>query len=142
MSSGMLKTIFLYGLALAAGAVALQWLEYRIWARAHAGTVYVALIAAGFLGLGIWVGRRLFRSEPHTSTFTLNERAQASLGITEREREVLQLLADGRSNKEIAARLELSPNTVKTHVARLFEKLRVARRTEAILRARELELVP
>jgi len=142
MSSGMLKTILLYGLALAAGAVALQWLEYRIWARAHAGTVYVALIAAGFLGLGIWVGRRLFRSEPHTGTFTLNERAQASLGVTEREREVLQLLADGRSNKEIAARLELSPNTVKTHVARLFEKLQVARRTEAILRARQLELVP
>ena len=142
MNSGMLKTVLVYGLALAAGAVALQWLEYRIWARAHAGTVYVALIAAGFLGLGIWVGRRLFRSEPRTGTFTPNERAQASLGITEREREVLQLLADGRSNKEIAARLELSPNTVKTHVARLFEKLQVARRTEAILRARELELVP
>lgn len=138
----MLKTVFIYGIALAAGAVALQWLEYQIWARAHAGTVYVALIAAAFLGLGIWVGRRLFHNEPRASEFIPNERAQSSLGITERERQVLQLLADGRSNKEIAAQLGLSPNTVKTHVARLFDKLRVARRTEAILLARELGLVP
>ncbi len=142
MNSGILKTAIVYGIALAAGAVLLQWLEYQIWARSHPGTIYVALIAAGFLGLGIWVGRGLFRSEPRGGTFVPNERALSSLGITEREREVLQLLADGRSNKEIAARLELSPNTVKTHVARLFEKLQVARRTEAILRARQLELVP
>jgi RNA polymerase sigma factor (sigma-70 family) len=69
-------------------------------------------------------------------------RAQSSLGITERERQVLQSLADGRSNKEIAAQLGVSPNTVKTHVARLFEKLQVGRRTEAIQLARELGLVP
>jgi len=138
----MLRTVLIYGFALAAGAVALQWLEYQFWARTHAGTLYVALIAAAFLGLGIWVGRRLFRSEPRDSEFTPNERAQFSLGITERERQVLQLRADDRSNKEIAARLGLSPNTVKTHVARLFEKLRVARRTEAIMLARELGLVP
>ncbi len=138
----MLKTVLVYGLALAAGAVALQWLEYQLWARAHAGTLYIALIAAAFMGLGIWVGARIFRREIRASEFTPNERAQASLGITEREREVLVLLADGRSNKEIAARLGLSPNTVKTHVARLFEKLRVARRTEAISLARELGLVP
>lgn len=129
----MLKTVLIYGIALAAGTVALQWLEYQIWARAHVGTVYIALIAAAFMGLGIWVGRRLFRSEPRVGEFTPNERAQSSLGITDRERQVLQLLADGRSNKEIAARLGLSPNTVKTHVAR---------RTEAILLARELGLVP
>jgi len=138
----VLKTVLIYGFALAAGAIALQWLEYQIWARTHAGTIYVALIAAAFLGLGIWVGRRLFRSEPRASEFIPNERAQSSLGITEREWEVLQLLADGRSNKEIAARLGLSPNTVKTHVARLFEKLRLARRTEAIQLARELGHVP
>jgi DNA-binding CsgD family transcriptional regulator len=142
MSNGTLKTVLIYGFALAAGAVALQWFEYQIWARTHASTVYVALIAVAFLGLGIWVGRRLFRSEPRDSEFTPNERAQSSLGITERERQVLQLLADGRSNKEIAARLGLSPNTVKTHVARLFEKLQVTRRTEAIQLARELGLVP
>ncbi len=138
----MLKTVIAYGLALAAGAVALQWLEYQFWARTHAATVFLALVAAGFLGLGIWVGWRLFRGEPRAGVFTPNERAQSSLGITEREREVLLLLADGRSNKEIAARLGLSPNTVKTHVARLFAKLKVVRRTEAILLARELELLP
>jgi DNA-binding NarL/FixJ family response regulator len=138
----MLKTVLIYGIALAVGAVLLQWLEYQVWARAHPGTLYVALIAAAFMGLGIWVGRRLFRREPRAGGFTPNERAQSSLGITERERQVLQLLAEGRSNKEIAARLELSPNTVKTHIARLFEKLRVTRRTEAILLARELGLVP
>lgn len=140
--ASLLKTALIYGFALAAGAVALQWLEYRIWARSHASTVYVALIAAAFLGLGIWVGWRLFHREPRASEFTPNERARSSLGITGREREVLQLLADGRSNKEIAAQLALSPNTVKTHIARLFEKLRVARRTEAILLARELGLIP
>ena len=138
----MLKIALIYGLALAAGAVALQWLEYQVWARTHAGTVYVALIAAAFLGLGIWVGRKLFHREPRGGPFTPNERAQSSLGITEREREVLKLLAEGRSNKEIARRLELSPNTVKTHVAHLFEKLRVGRRMEAIALARELGLVP
>lgn len=138
----MLRIAIAYGFALAAGAVALQWLEYRFWARTNAATLYIALVATAFLGLGIWVGRRLFRRERRDDDFTPNERALSSLGITGREREVLQLLADGRSNKEIAARLGLSPNTVKTHVARLFEKLRVARRTQAILLARELGLVP
>lgn len=138
----MLKTVLAYGITLAAGAVVLQWIEYQLWARTHAGTIYVALVAGVFLGLGIWIGARLFRKEPRSGAFKPNERAQSSLGITEREREVLQLLADGRSNKEIAARLNLSPNTVKTHVARLFEKLQVARRTEAIGLARELGLVP
>ena len=137
----MLKVAILYGFALAAGAVALQWLEYQFWVRTNAAIVYLALIAVAFLGLGIWVGRRLFRRDPPGGEFTPNARALASLGITEREREVLQLLADGRSNKEIAARLDLSPNTVKTHVASLFGKLRVARRTQAIGLARELGLV-
>jgi DNA-binding CsgD family transcriptional regulator len=138
----MLRTVLIYGFALAAGAVGLQWLEYQIWARTHAGTIYVALVAAAFLGLGIWVGAKLFGVRPRGNPIAPNERAQFSLGITEREREVLRLLADGRSNKEIARRLGLSPNTVKTHVARLFEKLRVARRTQAILLARDLGLVP
>ncbi len=139
---GMLRTALIYGFALAVVAVLLQWLEYQIWARTHAGTIYIALIAAAFLVLGIWIGQRLFRREPPASQFVSNVRAQSSLGITERERQVLQLLADGRSNKEIAARLRVSPNTVKTHVARLFEKLQVGRRTEAIQLARELGLVP
>jgi hypothetical protein len=107
MNSGMLKTVLLYGLALAAGAVTLEWLEYKIWARAHAGTVYVALIAAGFLGLGIWVGRRLFRSEPRRRVYP--EPARKPRSASPIAKGVLQLLADGRSNKEIAARLGCRP---------------------------------
>lgn len=138
----MWKTVLIYGLVLALGAVALQWLDYRIWARAHAGAVWIALLAAGFLGLGVWVGARLFRPRVVTGGFETNTAALAALGITRREHEVLGLLAAGRSNKEIARQLNLSPNTVKTHVARLYEKLAAVRRTDAVLRARDLRLIP
>lgn len=132
----------MYGAALALAAVGLQWIEYQVWARAHPLEFYVALIGAAFLGLGVWVGARLFRRQPVAGAFEQNKAALASLGITEREFEVLTLLAAGRSNKEIAAKLAVSLNTVKTHVARLFEKLEASRRTEAILKARELGLIP
>lgn len=137
----MVRTVLIYGAVLALAAVALQWAEYQYFVRAHPGELYVALIAAGFLGLGIWVGGRIFR-RPAPAPFEPNVRAQVSLGITEREFEVLKLLAAGRSNKEIAQGLAVSPNTVKTHIARLFEKLEAARRTQAILKARELGLIP
>jgi DNA-binding CsgD family transcriptional regulator len=137
----MWRTILLYGLALAAAAFVLQWVEYRLWARVYAGEIYVGLIAAAFLGLGIWVGRRLYRTPAATSGFEPNVRAQAALGISEREVDVLRLLAAGRSNKEIAAALGVSPNTVKTHIARLFAKLEASRRTEAVLKAREIGLI-
>ena len=137
----MVRTVAIYGCVLALAAIALQWVEYQFWARTHSEEVYVALIAAGFLGLGVWVGARIFR-RPTAGPFEPNVRAQASLGITEREFEVLKLLAAGRSNKEIASGLAVSPNTVKTHIARLFEKLEAVRRTEAILKARELGLIP
>ena len=137
------KTATTYGAALAAGALALQWIEYRLWARSHAAGIYVALLAAGFLALGVWVGAKLFRSPPRPAgPFEPNVRARESLGITEREADVLQLLAAGRSNKEIAIQLEVSPNTVKTHVARLYEKLGAGRRTAAVRSARELGLIP
>ena len=138
----MLRTVVTYGLALALGAVALDLLRYQIWARTHVGELYIALIAAAFLGLGVWMGARLFRPTGQAGGFEPNLKALASLGITAREHEVLGQLAAGRSNKEIARRLNLSPNTVKTHVARLYEKLEAARRTEAVLRARELQLIP
>ena len=138
----MLRTIALYGLALAIGAVLLQWLQYRMLVREHPGEIYLALFAAAFLALGIWLGARLFRRAPASDAFTPNTAAQTSLGISDREYEVLQHLAAGRSNKEIAAKLALSPNTVKTHIARLYEKLEAARRTEAIAKARELGLIP
>lgn len=137
----MWRTILIYGLALAAAAVLLQWLEFQLFARRYPGELYIGLLAVAFMGFGVWVGAKLFRAPAHES-FVANTKAQASLGITERELEVLRLLAAGRSNKEIANGLNLSPNTVKTHVARLLEKLEAARRTEAILRARELGLIP
>ena len=142
MPSPTLRTILIYGALFAAGAVGLQWLEWRLLIRAHATETYVALVALAFLVLGLWVGRRLFRRPPSTPGFEPNTRAQASLEISGRELEVLQHLAAGRSNKEIAHALDVSPNTVKTHVARLFEKLEVRRRTAAIQRARELHIIP
>lgn len=136
----MLRTVALYGLALALGAIALQWLQYRMLVREHPGEIYLALFGAGFLALGIWLGARLFR-RPAVTGFIPNTAAQASLGISEREYEVLGHLAAGRSNKEIAAKLAVSPNTIKTHIARLYEKLGAARRTEAIAKARALGLI-
>jgi DNA-binding CsgD family transcriptional regulator len=136
----MWRTILLYGALLGAGALGLQWLEYRYLVRTHATETYMVLLALGFLGLGIWAGARLFRRPP-PGEFVANTRVQKTLGISEREFEVLKLLAAGQSNKEIARQLQVSPNTVKTHVAKLFEKLAVKRRTGAILRARELGMI-
>jgi DNA-binding NarL/FixJ family response regulator len=136
----MLRTILVYGAILAAGTFGLQWLQFQFFARTYPTEIYVALIALAFMGLGVWVGARLFRRAPQ-APFEINTRAQESLGISERELQVLQLLAAGRSNKEIANQLDVSPNTVKTHVAKLFDKLQVQRRTEAIARARELGMV-
>jgi DNA-binding CsgD family transcriptional regulator len=134
------KRAALYGLALAAGTAGLQWLDYQRLMRAHDGDAIIGLIAFAFLTLGVFVGARLFagRTVPVGEG---NPQAQAALGISARELEVLQELAAGRSNKEIAQRLEVSPNTVKTHVARLFEKLGARRRTEALAKARELDLI-
>ena len=118
----------------------LQWLDYDRLARSRPGEVYTALIAAGFLALGVFLGRRLFAG-PRPVAFDGNPKAVASLGISPRELVVLKELAAGRSNKEIARRLEVSPNTVKTHLARLYDKLGAERRTDAVNRARELGII-
>jgi DNA-binding NarL/FixJ family response regulator len=137
----MWKQVAIYGALLAAGTVALQWLDYERLARSYSGDIYVFLIAAAFFALGIYIGARVLGA-PKPAAFDGNPRALASLEISPRELEVLQKLAAGRSNKEIAAQLDVSPNTVKTHVARLFEKLGAKRRTDAINKARELGIVP
>jgi DNA-binding NarL/FixJ family response regulator len=141
VSAQLLRTILLYGAVLAAGSFALEWLEFRFLVRTHATEAYVALVAAAFLGLGVWLGAKLFPRAP-AGQFAPNTLARETLGISDRELEVLELLAAGRSNKEIARRLDVSPNTVKTHVTKLFGKLQARRRTEAILRARELGMIP
>jgi DNA-binding NarL/FixJ family response regulator len=124
---------------LGVGTLALQWLDYQRLARAHTGDIYIFLIAAAFLALGVVFGIRL--AAPRQAAFAGNPKALAALGISPRELAVLEQIAAGRSNKEIADALGVSPNTIKTHVARLFEKLGAERRTDAVARARELRIV-
>lgn len=130
-----------YGALLAAGTLALQWLDYLWFARFHAREIFIALVAALFLAIGVLVGRSALRA-PAPMSFDGNPRALASLGISPRELDVLRELAAGHSNKEIARRLSVSPHTVKTHVGHLFEKLDARRRTDAIRRARALGILP
>jgi DNA-binding NarL/FixJ family response regulator len=135
------RTILIYGAALAIAAFALQQLEYRYFTHAFATEIYIVLIALGFTALGLWAGRRLTATAP-PAPFARNDAALKTLGVTDREYEVLTLLAEGLANKEIARRLDVSPNTVKTHVARLYEKLGAERRTQAVQKARALALIP
>ena len=137
----MWKRVAFYGVFLAAGTFALQWLDYQRLARSNWGDIAIFLVAAAFLGLGVYIGARVIAS-PRPAPFDGNPKAQASLGISPRELTILHELAAGRSNKEIAANLNVSPNTVKTHVAKVYEKLDAKRRTDAIKKARELGLVP
>lgn len=140
-SVARVRTILPYALALAAVAALVQWLEYRHDMHAFSNEIYVALIAAGFTVIGIWAGVKLTprrRREP----FVRNEAALRALGISPREHEILELLARGISNREMAERLGISPNTVKTHVARLYEKLMVEKRMQAVEKARMLRLIP
>jgi len=134
------RVVAAYGVFLGAAALGLQWLQYRYLVRTYPVEAYVALVALAFLALGVWAGARLSGRSP-PAPFEPNTRVQRTLGISERELEVLALLAAGRSNKEIAGRLGVSPNTVKTHVAKLYDKLEVKRRTQAIRRARELGIL-
>jgi DNA-binding CsgD family transcriptional regulator len=137
----MWKRVAIYGAALAAGTLALQWLDYQRLARTYPGEIYIFLVALGFLALGVFVGTRLLGA-PKPAAFDGNPKAQAALGISPRELTILKELAAGHSNKEIAANLNVSPNTVKTHVSRLYEKLGSNRRTDAINKARELGILP
>jgi len=138
----MTRLILLYALALAVAVTALEWLEYRYVTRAFSTQIYVVLLAAAFAGLGLWAGQRLTRRRAAGSGFERNDAAIRALGLTPRECEILGLLASGQSNKEIARQLEISPNTAKTHIASVFQKLDVQRRTQAIHKARELALIP
>jgi len=131
------RSLAAYGAALAVGAFALSWLDYRQMTRAYPTELAVSLGALGFLALGVFVGVRLFAPRPAPSAPGGDiDAARDALGISPREHDVLLALAAGLSNKEIAQKLDVSPNTIKTHLARLFEKLGARRRTEAIMRAR------
>ncbi|WP_084421235.1 helix-turn-helix transcriptional regulator [Henriciella litoralis] len=135
------RTILFYAGVLAVGILIIQWIEYQNFARSRPGELSIALLAALFLAVGVWAGALLFRRPSAADRSDGNPEAQAALGISAREMDVLELLATGLSNKEIARKLNVSPNTVKTHVARLLEKLEADRRTQAISKARALGLV-
>jgi DNA-binding CsgD family transcriptional regulator len=127
-----------WGLALAAGALLLAWADWQRLARTHFADIALLLVAVLFLGIGLWLGFAVWnRPAPPPG----NPAAVASLGLTPREVEVLALLAAGQANKEIARALGVSPNTVKTHLARLYEKLGATSRTAAIAQARALGIV-
>jgi len=131
----------------------LKWLELRLIIFNHAFEIYVGVIAAIFTGLGIWLALKLSKPKVETivvekevfvpnGSFLLNEQALNDLNLSKRELEVLQLMADGLSNHEIAERLYVSLSTIKTHSRNLFDKLGVARRTQAIDRAKKLFIIP
>ena len=136
----MIRSIVVYGIVIAAAAAGLQWLEYQHAIRFFRTELYVVLIAAAFTALGAWAGVRLARRRGPPRERP-DPRQPGGAGISEREFEVLELLAAGHSNREIAEKLFVSPNTVKTHLASLYGKLGVSRRTQAVHKARALRLV-
>lgn len=140
----MKRTVILYGLALAGLVFLLKYLEYRLIVHDLSIEFYVGLVALFFTGLGIWAGLKLTRKQIVIvgPDFLLNEAELKRLGISKREHEVLELIANGLSNQEIADKLFVSLNTIKTHSSNLFLKLEVSRRTQAIQKAKELRLIP
>ncbi len=140
----MKKTILLYSLAMAASISLLKFIEYRFLVREIPSEIYVGIVALFFTVLGIWAGLRLTRKEVVLldPNFTINEAELQRLGISKREYEVLEMIARGLSNHEIADQLFISLSTVKTHSSNIFQKLGVQRRTQAIRRAKELRLLP
>ena len=150
----MRKHVLLYGLLGGALIAVLKVIEYRYLVIEHSIEIYGGLVAAVFAATGIWLGLKLVKPKekivvrevqvevPAPAEFTLDQQQLGKLGITPRELEILQLIAAGLSNREIAARAFVSENTVKTHSSRVFDKLGARRRTEAVQRARELRLIP
>ena len=141
MNRTLRNTILIYAAGLSAAVFLLEWLEYRYLLGAIGTEIYIAVIAGFFAILGVWVGNRL-TGGARPGKFEKNTAGLHSLGITDREYAVLELLAAGQANKEIARELHVSPNTVKTHVSRLYEKLEVGRRTQAVQKAKSLRLIP
>ena len=148
----MRKQVLLYGLVGGVLTAVLKLIEYRWLVVEYSVEIYGALVAALFAALGIWLGLRLTRRRetvivrevlvPASPEFVRNQRQVESLGITPRELEILELIAAGLSNRELAERAHVSENTVKTHSSRVFQKLGARRRTQAVQRGKELGLIP
>jgi DNA-binding CsgD family transcriptional regulator len=148
----MKRHILLYGLIGGILIAVLKWTEYRFLVLEHSVEIYGGLIAATFAALGIWLGLKLtgkrervvIKEVPILSgqPFVPNEKKREDLSITRRELEILELIAQGLSNREIAERLFVSENTVKTHSSRVFDKLGAKRRTQAVQFGKEFGLLP
>ena len=147
-----MKTILVYGILGGFLIALLKFVEYRYLVVEHSLEIYGGIVALLFSALGIWLGLKLTRTHetvvvrevpvPVTGPFARNETRLEQLGITPRELEILEAMAAGLSNREMAERLFVSENTVKTHTARLFDKLSARRRTQAVQRAKEAGLIP
>lgn len=146
------QQVFLYGIALAVLALLLRWLEIRFIILQYTFEIYAGAIAFIFTLLGIWLALKLSRPKIETkiieqavfktnTEFEFNQAAFTELGLSKRELEVLELMAKGLSNQEVADQLFVSLNTIKTHISRLFDKLEVKRRTQAIEKAKKLALI-
>ena len=156
----MRRHVLIFGLVGGLLIAVLQYTEYRFVIIEHSVEIYSALVAILFATFGIWLGLRITRSRetiretvvvkevrvPAEATplgpFAPNAAQQQTLGITARELEILTLVGRGFSNREIATQLFVSENTVKTHCARVFDKLGAVRRTQAVQRGKELGLLP
>lgn len=140
----MKRTIIIYGLSLAALIFLLKFIEYRFLVRDLSLEFYIGAIAIFFTVLGVWAGLKLTKKKTIIITnpaFQFDQSRMDSLGISKREYEVLELMAKGLSNQEIADKLFVSLNTIKTHSSNLFLKLEVSRRTQAVQKAKELQLI-
>ncbi len=153
-----MKRLIVYGLAGGALLALLKVIEYKHFVHAYPTEIYGGLVAAIFSALGVYLGLRWTRARevvviqevrvPHEvripagEAFALDTERLKQVGITPREHEILGLIAEGLSNREIGERLFVSENTVKTHSSRLFEKLEVKRRVQAVLKGQELGLIP
>jgi DNA-binding CsgD family transcriptional regulator len=146
------RHIILFGIAGGILITVLKWTEYRYLVIEHSIEIYGGLTAATFSAFGIWLGLRLTRKQivvkevhvrvPAGQPFVVNSRKQEELEITPRELEILELMAKGMSNREIAEKLFVSENTVKTHSSRVFDKLGAKRRTQAVQMGKEFGLLP
>jgi DNA-binding CsgD family transcriptional regulator len=148
----MKRHVLMYGLIGGVLIAALKWTEYRFLVVEHSVEIYGGLIAATFAVLGIWLGLKLTGRQqtivvkeipvPAGGAFIPDEKKRENLHITRRELEILELMAQGLSNREIAEKLFVSENTVKTHSSRVFDKLGARRRTQAVQLGKEFGLLP
>jgi len=147
----MKRHVLIYGLLGGILIGVLKWTEYRFLVIEHSMEIYGGLVAAIFAVLGIWLGLKLTATKervvikevavPTSETFLLDEKKREGLGITPREMEILELISQGMSNREIAGKLFVSENTVKTHSSRVFDKLGAKRRTQAVQLGKEFGLL-